>query len=115
MLNFTMPTDFKKLMFSRFFFTFAVQMQAIVLGWRMYELTKDPLYLGFIGLTEAVPAIGLALYAGYIVDRNRPLVIYRRLVLVSLTSGLLMLISQLPFWNIAVSNQVILLFCSSFL
>ena len=110
-----MPTDFKKLMFSRFFFTFAVQMQAIVLGWRMYELTKDPLYLGFIGLTEAIPAIGLALYAGYIVDRNRPLVIYRRLVFVSLTSGLLMLISQLPYWDISISNQVTLLFCSSFL
>jgi MFS family permease len=114
-LDFSMPSDFKKLMFSRFFFTFAVQMQAIVLGWRMYELTKDPLYLGFIGLAEAIPAIGLALYAGYIVDRNRPLVIYRRLVFVSLTSGLLMLVSQLPFWEIPVSSQVTLLFCSSFL
>lgn len=110
-----MPTDFKKLMFSRFFFTFAVQMQAIVLGWRMYELTKDPLYLGFIGLAEAIPAIGLALFAGYIVDRSRPLVVYRRLVFVSLTSGLLMLISQLPYWDFSTSSQVTLLFCSSFL
>jgi MFS family permease len=110
-----MPSDFKKLMFARFFFTFAVQMQAIVLGWRMYELTKDALYLGLIGLAEAIPALGLALFAGYIVDRGRPLVIYRRLTFVSLTSGLLMLLTQLPSMEISVDLQVKLLFISSFL
>lgn len=110
-----MPSDFKKLMFARFFFTFAVQMQVIVLGWRMYELTKDALYLGFIGLAEAIPALGLALFAGYIVDRSRPLVIYRRLVFVSLTSALLMLLSQLPYFDVDTSLQVKLLFISSFL
>lgn len=110
-----MPTDFKRLMFARFFFTFAVQMQAIVLGWRMYELTKDALYLGIIGLVEAVPALGLALFAGYIVDRSRPLVVYRRLTFVSLASGLMMLVSQLPSLGIEADAQVILLFCSSFL
>ena len=64
-----MPLDFKKLMSARFLFTFAVQMQAVVLGWRIYEILRDPLALGFIGLAEAVPAIGLALYAGYLIDR----------------------------------------------
>lgn len=110
-----MPTDFKKLMTARFFFTFAVQMQAIVLGWRMYELTKDALYLGLIGLTEAVPALSLALFAGYLVDRSRPLIVYRRLVLVSLASGLLMLLSQLPYFEVSEANQIPLLFISSFL
>jgi hypothetical protein len=110
-----MPTDFKKLMFARFFFTFAVQMQVIVLGWRMYELTKDALYLGFVGLVEAIPALGLALFAGYIVDRSRPLVVYRRLGFVSLSSGLLMLLSQLPFFKIETHLQIKLLFVSSFL
>ncbi|WPU65711.1 MFS transporter [Peredibacter starrii] len=110
-----MTTDFKKLMTARFFFTLAVQMQAIVLGWRMYELTKDALYLGLIGLVEAVPALSLALFAGYIVDRSRPLVVYRRLTLVSLASGLLMLLSQLPYFHVTIDHQVVLLFCSSFL
>ena len=63
-----MPSDFKKLMVARFLFTFAVQIQAIVLGWQMYIPTKDPLFLGLIGLVEAIPALGLAIYAGYIVD-----------------------------------------------
>jgi len=39
-----MPSDFKKLMTARFLFTLAVQIQTIVLGWRMYILTKDPLF-----------------------------------------------------------------------
>lgn len=110
-----MPTDFKKLMTARFCFTLAVQMQAIVLGWRMYELTQDALYLGLIGLTEALPALSLALFAGYIVDRSRPLVIYRRLTLVSLTSGLIMLLSQLPSLEVTPDQQVLFLFLSSFL
>ncbi len=74
-----MPSDFKKLMAARFLFTLAVQIQTIVLGWRMYILTKDPLFLGLIGLAEAIPALGLALYAGYIVDRSRPMVVLRRI------------------------------------
>ena len=110
-----MPSDFKKLMTARFFFTFGVQMQVIVLGWRMYELTHDALYLGFIGLVEAVPALGLALFAGYIVDRSRPLIVYRRLVFVSLASGILMLLSQLPAMAVSLENQIPLLFASSFL
>lgn len=110
-----MPLNFHRLMSARFFFTFAVQMQAIVLGWRMYELTKDALYLGLIGLVEAIPALGLALWAGYVVDRGRPLVIYRRLTLVSLSSGIILLVSQLPSLTIQKDSQVFLLFLSSFL
>lgn len=110
-----MPRDFKKLMIARFFFTFGVQMQVIVLGWRMYELTKDPLQLGLIGLMEAIPALSLALFAGYIVDRSRPLSVYRRVVFVSFSSALLMLICQLESVGLSSEWQVITLYGSSFL
>ncbi|MFL5783498.1 MAG: MFS transporter, partial [Bacteriovoracaceae bacterium] len=110
-----MPVDFKRLMAARFFFSFAVQMQAIVLGWRMYELTHDPLHLGLIGLVEATPALSLALFAGFIVDHSNPLTIYRRVVMVSFTSGLLMLLSQSHLLDLATNIQVVLLFTSSFL
>lgn len=110
-----MPVDFKRLMAARFFFSFAVQMQAIVLGWRMYELTHDPLHLGLIGLVEATPALTMALFAGFIVDHSNPLTIYRRVVMVSFTSGLLMLISQSGRFDFSLGVQVTLLFASSFL
>jgi MFS family permease len=109
------PQDFKKLLSARFFYTFAVQMQAVILGWRIYELLKDPLALGMIGLVEAVPAIGLALYAGYIVDRSRPLVIYRRIIYLSLLSGALVLAEHLWAIHMPLIAQVVLLYSASFL
>ncbi len=111
----SLSTDFKKLMLARFLFTFAVQMQAILLGWQMYLLARDPLYLGLIGLAEALPALGLALYAGYIVDRGRPLSIYRSLILVSLLSGLILFLSQSAEFEISNSSKIASLFVSAFL
>lgn len=110
-----MPLDFKKLLSARFLFTFAVQMQAVILGWRIYELLKDPLYLGFIGLTEAVPAIGLALYAGYLVDRARPLIVYRRVMYISLISGFIVLGEHLWAFDLSLAWQVGLLYFAAFL
>jgi MFS family permease len=110
-----MPNDFKRLMAARFLSTLAVQIQAIVLGWRMYILTKDPLFLGLIGLVEAIPALGLALYAGYIVDRSRPLLVFRRVVEISLLSGFILLVSQLPSAGAGEQLQIVSLFLSSVL
>ncbi len=110
-----MPLDFKKLLTARFLFTFAVQMQAVVLGWRIYDLLKDPLYLGFIGLAEAIPAIGLALYAGYLVDRMKPLLVYRRVMYVSLLSGIVVLAEHLLEGQLPLSLKVGLLYAASFL
>lgn len=110
-----MPSDFKKLLSARFLFTFAVQMQAVVLGWRIYDLMKDPLYLGFIGLTEAVPAIGLALYAGYLVDRARPLLVYRRVMYVSFLSGVVVLVEHIFESHFQLGMQVGLLYFAAFL
>ena len=45
-------------------------MQFIIIEWEVYNLTKDPLSLGLIGLCEVVPAISMALFAGHIVDQN---------------------------------------------
>lgn len=49
--------------------TLATQIQAVVVGWQVYDRTRDPLYLGLIGLAEAVPFIGAALFAGHVADR----------------------------------------------
>jgi len=38
--------------------TLASQMQAVVVGWQVYAITKSPLSLGLIGLAEAIPFIG---------------------------------------------------------
>jgi len=52
----------------RVFITFGFLIQYVVAGWEIYNITKDPLSLGLIGLAEAVPAISIALYAGHLAD-----------------------------------------------
>ncbi|MEM7484367.1 MAG: MFS transporter [Bacteroidota bacterium] len=54
----------------RFAMVFAWSMQFIVIEWQVYSLTKDPLSLGIIGLMEVIPAVGMALFAGHIVDQK---------------------------------------------
>lgn len=60
--------EFRFYIFARFFLTTAVNFQAVCVGWQIYEITKDPLSLGLIGLAEAIPYILIALFAGYVVD-----------------------------------------------
>lgn len=61
--------DFRSYLGMRFFFTFAYQMQTAALGYYIYSLTHSKLALAWIGLSEAIPAVGLALYGGYIADK----------------------------------------------
>jgi len=49
--------------------TLGTMIQATVVAWQVYALTRDPLSLGLVGLAEALPFIGAALYAGHVADR----------------------------------------------
>lgn len=74
--------EFRSYLGMRFFFTFAYQMQAVIIGFHIYFLTKDPLALGLIGLCEVIPAIGIALYGGYVADTSE-----KRALLLKVFSG----------------------------
>jgi MFS family permease len=50
--------------------TLGTMIQGTVVAWQIYALTQDPLSLGLVGLAEAVPFIGAALYAGHVADRH---------------------------------------------
>ncbi|QDA59690.1 MFS transporter [Hymenobacter jejuensis] len=63
--------EFRRLLSARVCMTVATQIQGVVVSWQMYELTKDPLALGFIGLAEAIPSIVVSLYAGHVADSVR--------------------------------------------
>jgi MFS family permease len=61
--------DFRRILLSHGASTVAREGQMVVVGWQMYEHTHDPLSLGLIGLSEALPFIGVALLAGHAADR----------------------------------------------
>jgi len=47
----------------------AFQMQAVAVGWQIYEITSSPMHLGLVGLMQFIPAVALVLVAGHIADR----------------------------------------------
>ena len=62
--------DFRSYIGMRFCFTFAYSMQAFVLGYYIWHITNSKIALGGIGLCEAIPAVCIALYGGYIADKS---------------------------------------------
>jgi MFS family permease len=60
--------EFRSLLIGRFAFIMALRMMSTLVGWWVYELTGDPFAIGLVGLSEAVPAISMALYAGHVID-----------------------------------------------
>lgn len=61
---------FRNLMTGRFLLILAFRMLATLLGWWVYQLTKDPFAIGIIGLSEVIPAVSSALYAGHVIDNT---------------------------------------------
>ena len=62
--------EFNIFILVRFALVFGWSMQFVIIEWQVYALTKDPLYIGLIGLMEIIPALGMALFAGHIVDQK---------------------------------------------
>lgn len=62
--------EFNMFLVMRFAMVFAWSMQFIIIEWEVYRMTKSALSLGIIGLMEVIPAIGMALFAGHIVDQK---------------------------------------------
>jgi MFS family permease len=65
---FTYP-DFSRYQRARFFIVLSIEMQSVAVGWQVYEITRRPLDLGLIGLTQFLPGMLLFLVSGHAADR----------------------------------------------
>ena len=75
--------DFRYFIGYRVLSVLSSEMQAVAVGWQVYELTRQPLDLGFVGLAQFLPGILLFLVAGHAADR-----IPRRTILLVCLGGL---------------------------
>lgn len=92
----------------------ALQSLAVIVGWQVYKLTGDPLMLGLIGLTEAIPAIIGSLFSGYVVDISTPHHIYKACIgVLVLNLAFLMAIGS-DFFSLPHSTLIPLLFLGIF-
>jgi MFS family permease len=77
--------NFRFYLLYRIFMTMASLMQSVIVGWQIYDITHDVLWLGFIGLAEVIPQVSISLFAGHFID------LYNRRKIVTYTSFLLIL------------------------
>ena len=93
-IAFTHP-DFVLFEIARFLIVAAVEMQAVAVGWQVYDISKRALDLGLVGLAQFLPGILLFLVSGHASDRfDRRKVLGTCYAGYALCSGLLLTIAQ---------------------
>jgi MFS family permease len=107
--------NFRFFLTYRFFMTAATLMQTIIVSWQLYDLTRSVLLLGMIGLTEVIPQVGIALFAGHFVDlyNRKKIIIYTTLLLL-LGTGILIIYS-IPGLNLYKIFGIVPIFITIFL
>src|SRR5580698_1245170 len=85
--------EYRNFLLARFFYIMALRMVTTIVGWRIYEITHNPLAIGLIGLSEFIPAFCLALPAGHVIDKSdkRALLLRTTLFYLLCVAGLLAL------------------------
>jgi len=60
---------FRRYQFVRIATILGLQMQAVAVAWQVYDLTRKPLDLGYLGLVQFLPVLALWPVTGLVVDR----------------------------------------------
>jgi MFS family permease len=86
--------EYKFYLANRFLLTMGITMQSVIVGWQVYDITKDVFALGMIGLSEAIPFIVISIFSGHIADTfNRKKIILLFTFLFILVTGALLYLS----------------------
>jgi len=109
--------EFNFFLIIRFLLVLGWSMQFIIIEWEVYNLTKDPLSLGLIGLVEIIPAISMALFAGHIVDQNekKKLLVYAIIAFLLVSFGFFIITSDYIYSNYSSKNILIGIYALVFL
>jgi len=87
--------DFLLYQIERFSIVAALEMQSVAVGWQVYEITRRPIDLGYVGLAQFLPNVFLFLLAGHAADRfNRKKLLMVCNVAFALCSALLIEITR---------------------
>jgi MFS family permease len=62
--------EFRALLGARSTNALATSALATVVAFQTYDITRDPLALGWLGLVEAIPALSLVIFGGHLADRR---------------------------------------------
>ncbi|HEY5238031.1 MAG TPA: MFS transporter [Rhizomicrobium sp.] len=103
--------DFRVLLSARFLTTIATQVQSVAVGWQVYEISRSPMALGFVGLAEFLPMFLLVLPAGDVTDRtDQRKVLSAALIVQAICAGLLLFLNFTPLRTLTPFYAVLVLF-----
>jgi MFS family permease len=93
---------------------FAQQMQAVIVAWQVYDITRDPLSLAYVGLAQFLPMLLLLIPAGDLADRiSRKHMLAASWSVAALCSALLLWLTTLGEHGVGGIYAVLVLFgCS---
>ncbi|MBA2718079.1 MAG: MFS transporter [Chloroflexi bacterium] len=86
--------EFRALLGARATNSLAISALVTVVAYQTYDITRDPLALGWLGLVEAIPALSLALFGGHLADfRDRRTIVIVTSAIVTACAAALALLS----------------------
>jgi MFS family permease len=95
--------DFRRLLLGSVCASVASEMQAIAVGWELYERTESKAALGYVGLVQFLPVLFLSLAAGQAADRysRKGLLAWSQMMAAGASLGLACLsFQQGPVWAV---------------
>ncbi|KKW69242.1 MFS transporter [Lampropedia cohaerens] len=102
---------FGAFLFARMVAVLATQIQAVVVGWQVYQATGEAMSLAWVGLAQFLPMLALLMPAGDMVDRfNRKLLLAASWAVQALCAALLWLLSAQLHWGLGWLYAVLVLF-----
>ncbi len=91
--------NFRFFLLFRICLTMGSLMMSVIVSWQVYEITRNVLWLGMIGLFEVVPQVSVSLFAGHYIDIwNRRTIIRNTVMLLILSSVILLIYSICSDW-----------------
>ena len=97
--------EFRNLLFGRFVFIIALRMMTTLVGWWVYQLTNTAFAIGLVGLSEVIPAVSFALYAGHVIDISEKRWMLMRGVLLYLAAAGTLLFLSTAFTSQHLANR----------
>lgn len=93
----------------------ATLMQSVIIGWQVYDLTKNVLSLGMIGLVEVIPQVSIALFAGHYIDLYDRRKIILQTTSILLLGSAILIIYSIPAFNFYALFGILPVFITVFL
>jgi MFS family permease len=96
--------NFRFYVTARFLWGLAMQIQTVAVAWYVYDLTRDALSLGLIGLATFMPTVPLSLITGAVADRyDRRRILYVGYAIMALGAAALCVLAwQAVVWPVYV-------------